>query len=152
MLGSIAPSRREVAVRIRAGKASIGRCSTRTPRVFRRVCWSVHRGPPSSREKRTLKGAFQGASRPTSAAPSVSRGTDPGLASNSIKAIRRYVSSREVLQKLKAAGWEIARVAGPHHQLAHPTRPGVITVPHPKKDLAVGLIKSIEKQSGVQLR
>lgn len=62
------------------------------------------------------------------------------------------LSSREVLQRLKADGWEIVRQAGSHAHLAHPAKPGIVTVPHPKKDFPIGTIKSIEKQSGVRLR
>ena len=40
---------------------------------------------------------------------------------------------------------------GSHHHLKHPTKPGTVTVPHPEKDLPIGTLKSIEKQSGVKL-
>jgi predicted RNA binding protein YcfA (HicA-like mRNA interferase family) len=43
-------------------------------------------------------------------------------------------------------------VTGSHHHFTHPTRPGVVTVPHPVKDLKIGTLKSIERQSGVKLR
>lgn len=37
------------------------------------------------------------------------------------------------------------------HQLAHPDHPGkVVTVPHPKKDLGIGLVKAIMKQAGLK--
>jgi predicted RNA binding protein YcfA (HicA-like mRNA interferase family) len=36
--------------------------------------------------------------------------------------------------------------------LVYPSRPGRVTVPHPKRDLPIGTIRSIEKQSGVTLR
>lgn len=61
------------------------------------------------------------------------------------------VTSREVIQKLKAAGWFLARVTGSHHHFKHPTKPGVVTVPHPAKDFPTGTLKSIERQSGVNL-
>jgi predicted RNA binding protein YcfA (HicA-like mRNA interferase family) len=34
----------------------------------------------------------------------------------------------------------------------HPTKPGIVTVPHPKKDMPIGTLRSIEKQSGLKLR
>jgi len=43
------------------------------------------------------------------------------------------------------------RTKGSHRQYRHPTKPGTVTVPHPKKDLKVGLLKSIERQSGLSL-
>jgi predicted RNA binding protein YcfA (HicA-like mRNA interferase family) len=61
------------------------------------------------------------------------------------------MSSREVLAKLAAAGWKVVRTKGSHCQLRHDVRPGTVTVPHPRKDLPIGTIKSIEKQSGVKL-
>ena len=39
-----------------------------------------------------------------------------------------------------------------HRQFRHPTKAGTVTVPHPKADMAIGTIKSIERQSGVKLR
>ena len=62
------------------------------------------------------------------------------------------MGSREVLRRLRAAGWlEVAR-KGSHVQLKHPSRPGRVTVPHPEKDLPIGTVKSIERQSGLELR
>ncbi len=62
------------------------------------------------------------------------------------------VGSREILAALKADGWSVVRVKGSHHQLAHPRKPGIVTVKHPAKDFPIGTLKSIEKQSGVKLR
>ena len=59
--------------------------------------------------------------------------------------------SREVISKIKAAGWFEVRQTGSHKQFRHPTRKGTVTVPHPKADLAKGTLKSISKQSGVPL-
>jgi predicted RNA binding protein YcfA (HicA-like mRNA interferase family) len=42
-------------------------------------------------------------------------------------------------------------VTGSHHHYIHPTKPGLTTVPHPKKDLPVGTVKAIERQSGLSL-
>ncbi len=50
---------------------------------------------------------------------------------------------------LEAGGWRLARVRGSHHQFRHPGRPGTVTVPHPKKDLGVGLVRAIRKQAGI---
>jgi len=48
-------------------------------------------------------------------------------------------------------GWyEVAR-KGSHVQLKHPVRKGRVTVPHPRKDLPVGTVRSIERQAGVRL-
>lgn len=62
------------------------------------------------------------------------------------------MKSADVIRLLEADGWVLAHVKGSHHQYKHPTKPGKVTVPHPKKDLSIGTIKSIEKQSGVKLK
>ena len=61
------------------------------------------------------------------------------------------MDSKTILKRLQADGWEIVRTKGSHHQLSPPTKPGKVTVPHPKRDLPIGTVKSIEKQSGVKL-
>lgn len=60
-------------------------------------------------------------------------------------------SSREVIQLLRADGWYEVGQTGSHKHFKHPTRRGKVTVPHPKRNLPVGTLKSIEKQSGVDL-
>jgi predicted RNA binding protein YcfA (HicA-like mRNA interferase family) len=62
------------------------------------------------------------------------------------------VKSREVIKKLKAAGWRVVRVTGSHHHFRHPELSGIVTVPHPKADLPIGSLKSIERQAGIKLR
>ena len=60
--------------------------------------------------------------------------------------------SGQIIKKLEKAGWAEVRQSGSHKQFRHPTKPGTVTVPHPKAEMAIGTIKSIEKQSGVRLR
>jgi predicted RNA binding protein YcfA (HicA-like mRNA interferase family) len=60
------------------------------------------------------------------------------------------MQSRELIKLLQADGWRLKRMRGSHHQFVHPTRPGTVTVPHPKKDLGVGLVKVIRKQAGLK--
>jgi len=48
---------------------------------------------------------------------------------------------------LKNAGWEVVRIRGSHHQMAHPDFSYVITVPHPKKQLGKGLVNAILKSA-----
>ncbi|MCZ7643477.1 MAG: type II toxin-antitoxin system HicA family toxin [Pseudorhodoplanes sp.] len=60
--------------------------------------------------------------------------------------------SREVIAALEKDGWrEVAR-KGSHVQFKHPTKAGRVTVPHPERDIPVGTLKSIERQSGIKLR
>lgn len=62
------------------------------------------------------------------------------------------MNSREVLNLLEADGWVAVAQKGSHLQLKHPNKPGRVTLPHPKRDLAMGTISSIERQSGLKLR
>lgn len=62
------------------------------------------------------------------------------------------MKSADVITALKADGWTIANQKGSHVQFKHPTKPGRVTVPHPKRDLKIGTLKSIERQSGLSLR
>jgi predicted RNA binding protein YcfA (HicA-like mRNA interferase family) len=58
-------------------------------------------------------------------------------------------SSREVIKILKADGWYEYGCDGDHHQYKHPTKKGKVTVTHPRKDIPIPTLKSIERQSGV---
>jgi len=60
--------------------------------------------------------------------------------------------SAEVIRRLLAAGWVEVRQSGSHKQFKHPDHAGRVTVPHPKPDLPIGTVKSIERQSGLTLR
>lgn len=62
------------------------------------------------------------------------------------------MKSREVLQRLQVAGWRVVRKKGSHWHLQHPSHPETVTVPHPKADIPIGTLTSIEKSSGVRLR
>ena len=59
--------------------------------------------------------------------------------------------SRDVIRRLEADGWREVRQVGSHKQFRHPDKPGTVTVPHPKAELGIGTLKSIERQSGVKL-
>lgn len=59
------------------------------------------------------------------------------------------MTSKELLAELEANGWKVVRVKGSHHHLRHPSKPGTLTVPHPKKELGVGLVRVIRKQAGL---
>ncbi len=61
------------------------------------------------------------------------------------------MKSRDVIKRIEADGWFEVRQSGSHKQFRHPTKPGTVTVPHPKSDMTIGTLKSISKQSGVPL-
>ncbi len=62
------------------------------------------------------------------------------------------MNSREVIRLLQAAGWVQVAQKGSHIQFKHPANPGRVTVPHPKQDVPIGTLRSIEKQSQMKLR
>jgi predicted RNA binding protein YcfA (HicA-like mRNA interferase family) len=62
------------------------------------------------------------------------------------------LSSREVIRELRKDGWYEVSQAGSHKQFKHATKNGRVTVPHPKRNIPIGTLKSIEKQAGIQLR
>ncbi|MGO4880525.1 MAG: type II toxin-antitoxin system HicA family toxin [Bryobacteraceae bacterium] len=62
------------------------------------------------------------------------------------------MDSREVIKRLERDGWYEVNQVGSHKQFKHPAKQGRATVPHPKRDIPIGTLKSIEKQTGIKLR
>ena len=62
------------------------------------------------------------------------------------------MNSTQVIKILKADGWLLVHTVGSHHQFRHPTKPGKVTVPHPKNDLPLPTVRSIMKQAGIQFQ
>jgi predicted RNA binding protein YcfA (HicA-like mRNA interferase family) len=62
-----------------------------------------------------------------------------------------HMDSRAVIKALEADGWAHKRTTGSHWHFGHPAKPGLVTVPHPKRDIPVGTLKAIERQSGLKL-
>ena len=61
------------------------------------------------------------------------------------------MNGKEVIARLKAAGWALDRIHGSHHIL---TKAGqAVPVPvHGRRDIGVGLLASIQRQTGVKLK
>ena len=62
------------------------------------------------------------------------------------------MNSRDVIRKLREDGWYEVHQVGSHVQFRHPTKKGRVTVPHPKRDIPTGTLKSVEKQAGIKLK
>lgn len=62
------------------------------------------------------------------------------------------MNSRDIVSALQADGWFEAARRGSHVQFKHPIKAGRVTVPHPKRDIPMGTLRSIERQSGLTLR
>jgi predicted RNA binding protein YcfA (HicA-like mRNA interferase family) len=62
------------------------------------------------------------------------------------------MNSKAIIAALKADGWVQVAQKGSHVQFKHPTKPGRVTVPHPRRDIPMGTFRSIEKQAGLKLK
>jgi predicted RNA binding protein YcfA (HicA-like mRNA interferase family) len=60
------------------------------------------------------------------------------------------MKSADPIKMLKADGWELVHTVGSHHQFKHPSKPGKVTAPHPKKDLPKGTANCVLKQAGLK--
>ncbi len=57
---------------------------------------------------------------------------------------------RDLMRRLEADGWVLARTKGSHRQFKHPTKPGTVTVAgHPGDDVPPGTHKSILRQAQI---
>ena len=57
------------------------------------------------------------------------------------------MKSSELIKQITALGWVFNRSNGSHHIFTHPKMGGHLCIPHPKKDLGVGLVEKILKQA-----
>lgn len=62
------------------------------------------------------------------------------------------MNSRDVIKALEKDGWYEVHQVGSHKQFKHATKKGRVTLPHPKRDIPIGTLRSIEKQAGIKLR
>ncbi|MEN8768681.1 MAG: type II toxin-antitoxin system HicA family toxin [Candidatus Arcticimaribacter sp.] len=60
------------------------------------------------------------------------------------------MKSGKLIKILQKEGWQLVRTKGSHHHFKHPTRKGIVTVPHPKKDIPKGTVGSILRQAGLK--
>jgi predicted RNA binding protein YcfA (HicA-like mRNA interferase family) len=58
------------------------------------------------------------------------------------------MDSKQILKRLLAEGWVKVDQRGSHIQLKHPEKSGRVMIPHPRKDIKTGTLRSIEKQAG----
>jgi predicted RNA binding protein YcfA (HicA-like mRNA interferase family) len=60
------------------------------------------------------------------------------------------MNSKQIIKQLEADGWLLRSVKGSHHVFTHLSKPGHLSVPHPKQDLGVGLVHKLLKQAGLK--
>jgi predicted RNA binding protein YcfA (HicA-like mRNA interferase family) len=57
------------------------------------------------------------------------------------------MDSRELLRILRQDGWMEIAQEGSHRQFKHPTKPGKVTLQHPRKDIPPKTLRSIYRQA-----
>lgn len=57
------------------------------------------------------------------------------------------MESTVLIKMIEKDGWVRVATKGSHAQFKHPDKKGRVTIPHPKKDLPLGTVKSILKQA-----
>jgi predicted RNA binding protein YcfA (HicA-like mRNA interferase family) len=62
------------------------------------------------------------------------------------------MKSADIIKALKNDGWFEVSTRGSHVKFKHPVKKGHVIVPHPKKQMPIGTLKNIEKQSGIKLK
>ncbi|HEW98584.1 MAG: hypothetical protein DRR00_32000 [Candidatus Parabeggiatoa sp. nov. 3] len=61
------------------------------------------------------------------------------------------MNGKQVCQKLENEGWICKRIRGSHHIYGKEGQKPVPIPVHGKKDLGIGLLSKIEKETGVKL-
>jgi predicted RNA binding protein YcfA (HicA-like mRNA interferase family) len=61
------------------------------------------------------------------------------------------MNGKDVIARLRAAGWQLDRVQGSHHILCKDGRAVPVPV-HGTRDLGAGLLAAIQRQSGLKLK
>lgn len=61
------------------------------------------------------------------------------------------MNGKDLITKLKAAGWVLDRINGSHHIMVKDGKAVPVPV-HGSKEVGVGLVAAIARQSGVKLK
>ena len=61
------------------------------------------------------------------------------------------MNGRDIIARLKAAGWMLDRVNGSHHVMVKDGRAVPVPV-HGTRDVGAGLLAALARQTGVQLK
>jgi predicted RNA binding protein YcfA (HicA-like mRNA interferase family) len=56
--------------------------------------------------------------------------------------------SADIIKRLKTEGWVKVGGKGDHEKFKHPDKPRHVVVPHPRKDMPFGTLRSIYRQAG----
>ena len=62
---------------------------------------------------------------------------------------KRY-NSAKLMKIVENDGWILCRTNGSHYHFHHPTKKGIVTIPHPIKDIDPKTANSIMRQAGLK--
>ena len=62
------------------------------------------------------------------------------------------MNGKEIIKKLEKNGWSLSRVKGSHHIMKKEGMAPIVVPVHGKKDIKPGLLRSLEKATGVTLK
>lgn len=62
------------------------------------------------------------------------------------------MDSSTIISKLEANGWKYVRKKGDHWYYRKEGVQRPTCVPHPKKDIPIGTLKAIERQTGIKFK
>ncbi len=63
------------------------------------------------------------------------------------------MNGKQIINKLKAAGWTLSRINGSHHMMEKSGMARTVPVPvHGTKDIGADLLADIQRQTGVKLK
>jgi predicted RNA binding protein YcfA (HicA-like mRNA interferase family) len=59
------------------------------------------------------------------------------------------LKSARLIKVIKQDGWKLVPTKGSHHHFKHPTKKGIVTIPHPNSDVPKGTVANILRQAGL---
>jgi predicted RNA binding protein YcfA (HicA-like mRNA interferase family) len=62
----------------------------------------------------------------------------------------KVYTSKELIEIVEKDGWHLVNVHGSHHKFKHATKKGIVVIPHPRREIAIGTAGSILKQAGLK--
>lgn len=57
-------------------------------------------------------------------------------------------NSRDIIRRLETDGFGLVSVRGSHHKYRHAASGRTVILPHPRKDIPIGTVRSIYRQAG----
>ncbi len=60
------------------------------------------------------------------------------------------MNSKSLIKLIENDGWKLVRTKGSHYHFKHSIKKGIVTIPHPKKDIPKGTVANILRQAGIK--